>query len=84
MFGMSIEHMLVLFVVLLIFGPKRLPELGGTLGQFIRNFKDSVNGIEESSFKKIEPLEQLSTHKSNSLDPNQSSNTQPSSNTPQS
>ncbi len=44
---MSGEHLLLFGVVLLIFGPKRLPELGNTLGKAIRNFKDAVSGTED-------------------------------------
>ncbi|MBC7643916.1 MAG: twin-arginine translocase TatA/TatE family subunit [Thermoleophilia bacterium] len=31
-------------VVLLIFGPKRLPEMGKSLGKGMREFKDSISG----------------------------------------
>ena len=34
---------------LLIFGPKRLPELGEAIGKMIREFKKSVSGIESES-----------------------------------
>jgi TatA/E family protein of Tat protein translocase len=54
MFGISGEHLLILGIVLLIFGPRRLPELGNTLGKAIRNFKDSVSGVEEAAFRKID------------------------------
>jgi sec-independent protein translocase protein TatA len=54
MFGISGEHLLILGIVLLLFGPRRLPELGNTLGKAIRNFKDAVNGVEEASFRRIE------------------------------
>ena len=37
---------------LLIFGPKRLPELGEAIGKMIREFKKSVSEIEESIDKK--------------------------------
>ena len=53
MFGISIEHVLILGVVLLIFGPKRLPELGNTLGKAIRNFKDAISGVEEAQFRRL-------------------------------
>ena len=53
MFGISGEHLLILGIVLIFFGPKRLPELGNTLGKAIRNFKDSLSGVEEASFRKI-------------------------------
>ncbi|RYZ63929.1 MAG: twin-arginine translocase TatA/TatE family subunit [Proteobacteria bacterium] len=54
MFGISGEHLVVLVVILLIFGPKRLPQLGNTLGKAIKNFKDSVSGIEEARFRKLD------------------------------
>jgi sec-independent protein translocase protein TatA len=53
MFGISGEHLLILGIVLLIFGPKRLPELGNTLGKAIRNFKDAVSGVEEAKYRKL-------------------------------
>ena len=54
MFGISGEHLLILGIVLLIFGPRRLPELGNTLGKAIRNFKDSISGVEEAKYRKID------------------------------
>lgn len=39
----------ILLVVLLIFGSKRLPEIGSGLGKGIREFKKSVRGDEESA-----------------------------------
>jgi sec-independent protein translocase protein TatA len=38
------ELIIVLVIVLLIFGPKRLPGLGRQLGSGMREFKDSVTG----------------------------------------
>jgi sec-independent protein translocase protein TatA len=38
------ELLIVLAVVLLIFGPKRLPSLGRSLGQGARSFKDAITG----------------------------------------
>ncbi len=35
---------IVLLVVLLVFGAKRLPEMGRSLGEGLRGFKQSVNG----------------------------------------
>ena len=34
----------MLLVLLLVFGPKRLPEMGRSLGKGMREFKDSVTG----------------------------------------
>lgn len=35
---------MVLVVVLMVFGAKRLPEMGKSLGEGLRGFKDSVSG----------------------------------------
>jgi sec-independent protein translocase protein TatA len=42
-----LEIAIVLIVVLVIFGPKRLPELGKSLGKGIREFKGSIGGNDE-------------------------------------
>jgi sec-independent protein translocase protein TatA len=42
-----LEIIIVLAIVLLIFGPKRLPELGRSLGSGMRNFKDSITGKDD-------------------------------------
>ena len=39
-----LELIIVLAIVLLIFGPKKLPQLGRSLGGGMREFKDSVTG----------------------------------------
>ena len=38
------ELIVLLVVLLLIFGPKRLPEMGRSLGKGMREFKDSISG----------------------------------------
>ncbi len=43
MFGLgSQELMIILLIAFLVFGGKRLPELGSSLGQAIRGFKNSL------------------------------------------
>jgi sec-independent protein translocase protein TatA len=44
-----IHVVLLLVVLLLVFGAKRLPELGKSLGEGMRGFKDSVSGISGST-----------------------------------
>ena len=39
-----LEIIVVLALVLIIFGPKRLPELGPSLGKGIREFRGSISG----------------------------------------
>jgi sec-independent protein translocase protein TatA len=38
------DALIVLLVILLFFGPKRLPALGRSLGEGMREFKDSITG----------------------------------------
>jgi sec-independent protein translocase protein TatA len=43
-------HLLVIFfVALLVFGPKKLPELGKGIGEGIRALKNGMNGVKETS-----------------------------------
>jgi sec-independent protein translocase protein TatA len=43
-------HLLVIFAIaLLVFGPKKLPELGKGLGESIRGFKSAMKEREQSS-----------------------------------
>jgi sec-independent protein translocase protein TatA len=39
----------ILIVALVVFGPRRLPEIGRSLGKGMREFKDSVTGRDEKS-----------------------------------
>lgn len=58
MLGMtSIWHwLIVLVIVLVIFGPGKLPQIGEGLGRGIRNFKKSVNEADEIEVEKREKL----------------------------
>lgn len=47
MFGLSLGHILILLLIVLLFGAKRLPELGGALGKGLRSFKKGLEGGEE-------------------------------------
>jgi sec-independent protein translocase protein TatA len=42
------ELMIILVVVLLLFGARRLPEIGASLGKGIREFKRSISEVGES------------------------------------
>ena len=39
-----LEIVIVLIIALVVFGPKRLPELGRSLGKGIREFRGSISG----------------------------------------
>lgn len=48
MFDLGIQELVVIFVVaLIVFGPKRLPELGRTLGKGILELRKAMEGIRE-------------------------------------
>lgn len=47
------ELLILLLVVLLIFGPKRLPEMGRSLGKGMREFKHSITGKDETELQPI-------------------------------
>jgi sec-independent protein translocase protein TatA len=52
------ELLLVGIIALIVLGPKRLPEVGRSLGKGMREFKDSLNGLgdddDEEETKKLE------------------------------
>ena len=48
------EILVVLAIALVIFGPKRLPEMGRSLGRGMREFKDSITGKDEDEARERE------------------------------
>jgi sec-independent protein translocase protein TatA len=46
-----LEIIVVLIIALVVFGPKRLPELGRSLGKGIREFRGSVSGDRDDEDK---------------------------------
>ncbi len=51
-------HLLViLIIVLLVFGPGKIAEIGGTLGRAIRDFKSAMNEREKESDEKTKRVE---------------------------
>ena len=45
----------ILVVALLVFGPKRLPEIGKSLGKGMREFKDSITGKDDTPTPELAP-----------------------------
>jgi sec-independent protein translocase protein TatA len=45
------ELILILLIVVIIFGAKKLPDLGRSLGEGIKNFKGSVSGKDKDKEK---------------------------------
>ena len=56
MFGLGIgEGLILLAIVVLLFGGKKLPELGKSMGQAIKNFKKGIKEDPEKVENKSEP-----------------------------
>src|SRR6187402_464739 len=56
-FGIGIwELLILLLVLLLVFGPKRLPEMGRQLGKGMREFKESVSGKDDDGIDEVAEL----------------------------
>ena len=49
------EMVVILVVAVLVFGGKKIPELGKGLGEGIRNFKSALNGTDEEVKKPEDP-----------------------------
>lgn len=48
MFGLGVPEIVIIGVVaVLVFGPKRIPELGGALGKTLRGFKEEMDKPDE-------------------------------------
>lgn len=65
-FGMG-EMIFIFLIVLLLFGAKRLPEIGSSLGKGIREFKSSVKDIERELTVPPEKTNQI--HRTNAPPP---------------
>ncbi len=53
--GMSAWHLILLLVIVMIFfGPSRLPGLGKSLGEAIRGFKKGIGGEDEKDVEELE------------------------------
>ncbi|MDY6906166.1 MAG: twin-arginine translocase TatA/TatE family subunit [Thermodesulfobacteriota bacterium] len=55
MFGIGMPEMLILLViVLIVFGAKKLPEIGSGLGKGIQNFKKATSEVDTEGKKVLE------------------------------
>ncbi|WP_017718938.1 TatA/E family twin arginine-targeting protein translocase [Kamptonema formosum] len=61
-FGIGLPEMAVILgVALLIFGPKKLPEIGRSLGKAIRGFQEASRDFENELKREVEQLEAVKT-----------------------
>ena len=52
------EIILIVILVLLLFGGRKIPELMKGLGKGVKSFKDGVNGVEEPEIKEEKKAEE--------------------------
>lgn len=53
------ELIIILIIGAAIFGAKKIPEMGRTIGSAVREFKDATSGIKDSVSEITEPLEEV-------------------------
>lgn len=73
MFGLGGQEIIVILIIaLIVFGPKRLPEVGRALGEGLRELKRASRGLSEP-FETDEEESQTKETKSNASDSNRHS-----------
>ncbi len=71
-FGIGLPEIAVIVALgLLVFGPKRLPELGRTLGKTIKGFQSASSEFEREIQKAIAEPDSKTDHQSSSIDQGQ-------------
>ncbi|MEA5510301.1 TatA/E family twin arginine-targeting protein translocase [Crocosphaera sp. UHCC 0190] len=74
-FGIGLPEMaLILVIALLVFGPKKLPEIGRSLGKAIRGFQDASKEFENEFKREAQQIEESVTMKAE-LEENQGTET---------
>jgi sec-independent protein translocase protein TatA len=74
------EILLIGFIVLMVFGAKRLPEIGASFGKGIREFKRSFNDVNDSvtgTDASTPPSRQIDSRNSTPSTPNSNSGSEP-------
>lgn len=77
-FGIGLPEMvLIMIVALLVFGPKKLPEIGRSLGKALRGFQDASKEFQDEIKKEAQQIEeavtmnaQLEGSQAKTIDPN--------------
>jgi sec-independent protein translocase protein TatA len=64
-----LEIIVVLIIALVVFGPKRLPELGSSLGRGIREFRSTVSGEKSDDEEDVKAISQPPTAPAEAAEP---------------
>ncbi len=61
-FGLHWEYLLIILaIILIIFGPSKLPQLGGAIGKTMTEFRKSTQGLDDEVKTAIDKPEESST-----------------------
>lgn len=67
MFDIGMQELILIFVVaLLVFGPKRLPELGRTIGKGMAELKKAMYGVKEQMDSELSQIKDTASNTDNS------------------
>lgn len=68
MFGFGMQELVVIsIIVLILFGAKKLPQIGKGMGEAIRNFKKATSEIDKIDVPTERPLQRIETVKKEGL-----------------
>ncbi|PLX90535.1 MAG: twin-arginine translocase TatA/TatE family subunit [Desulfuromonas sp.] len=69
MFGLGTQELLIILVlVMIIFGAGKLPQVGGSLGKGLRNFKKGMSDSDDIEEAKVEEIEKKDEEKTQEKD----------------
>lgn len=69
MFGLGTQELLIILVlVMIIFGAGKLPQVGGSLGKGLRNFKKGMSDSDDIEEAKVEEIEKKDEEKTQDKD----------------
>lgn len=62
------ELTLIIIIILIIYGPQRLPQIGNAVGKSVRNMRNALNGMEVEAVDDVSDVAKRESEKKNGLD----------------